>query len=113
MFDIGFFELAVIAVVILIVMGPERLPEAAKQMAFVIRKVRSWIYSVKAEMNLQDDGSFDSLRQAKRELTDFKTDLRQLGDDVMQDIDHQSKDKITHSEQKPPPSKSKSNRSKS
>jgi len=74
MFDIGFFEIIVIAVVILIVLGPERLPEAAKKMAFFIRKIRSWVYSIKAES------------EAKREFTDFKTDMKQFGGDVMHDL---------------------------
>ncbi|WP_286876008.1 twin-arginine translocase TatA/TatE family subunit, partial [Marinimicrobium sp. UBA4509] len=30
MFDIGFFELLIIAIVGLVVIGPERLPEAAR-----------------------------------------------------------------------------------
>jgi len=90
MFDVGFFEIIVIAVVILIVLGPERLPEAAKKMAFFIRKIRSWVYSIKAEMNLQDD-SYDSFREAKREFTDFKTDMRQFGGDVMHDLGNDKK----------------------
>lgn len=40
MFDIGFFELIVIAIIGLVVLGPERLPVA-------IRTVRSWIYGVR------------------------------------------------------------------
>jgi len=38
MFDIGFFELLVIGVVLLVVMGPDRLPEVARQAAFVIKR---------------------------------------------------------------------------
>lgn len=40
MFDIGFWELIIIAVIGLVVLGPERLPVA-------IRTVRSWITGVK------------------------------------------------------------------
>lgn len=40
MFDIGFFELIVIAIIGLVVLGPERLPVA-------IRTVRSWISGVR------------------------------------------------------------------
>jgi len=40
MFDIGFWELMVIAVIGLLVLGPERLPVA-------IRTVRSWVSNVK------------------------------------------------------------------
>ena len=38
MLDIGFFELLVVAIVLIIVMGPERLPEVAKQAAFFMRQ---------------------------------------------------------------------------
>ncbi|SET42041.1 Sec-independent protein translocase protein TatB [Thalassotalea agarivorans] len=40
MFDIGFWELILIAIIGLVVLGPERLPVA-------IRTVKSWINSVK------------------------------------------------------------------
>ena len=40
MFDVGFWELLIIAVVALLVLGPERLPEVAKQAAFFVRKAR-------------------------------------------------------------------------
>ena len=87
MFDIGFFELALIGVVLLVVMGPERLPEVARQLAFVIRKARSWVYNIKAEMNLSDDPMMKELKQAKAELNDFGRDMRQLGNDFAQETD--------------------------
>lgn len=85
MFDIGFFELALIGVVLLVVMGPERLPEVARQLAFVIRKARGWMYSMKAEMSMSDDPMLQELKQAKDELTDLGRDMRQLGDDFAQE----------------------------
>lgn len=81
MFDIGFLELTVIGVVLLIVLGPERLPEVARQAAFFVRKTRGWVYKIKAEMNIDGDETLESLRQAKRELSDFQTDMKQLGKD--------------------------------
>lgn len=44
MFDIGFWELMVIAIIGLVVLGPERLPVA-------IRTVRDWINGVKKFSN--------------------------------------------------------------
>jgi sec-independent protein translocase protein TatB len=41
MFDIGFWELSLIAIIGLVVLGPERLPVA-------IRTVRGWISSVRS-----------------------------------------------------------------
>ncbi|WP_246149940.1 Sec-independent protein translocase protein TatB [Arenimonas fontis] len=49
MFDIGFFELLVIGVVALVVLGPERLPRAARMAGLWVRKARAQWYSVKAE----------------------------------------------------------------
>ena len=41
MFDIGFSELLVIAVVALLVLGPERLPKAARFAGLWVRKARA------------------------------------------------------------------------
>ncbi len=83
MFDIGFFELTVIGVVLLIVMGPERLPEVARQAAFLIRKTRGWVYKMKSEMNLEGDETLQQFKDAGRELRDFQNDMRQMGKDVI------------------------------
>ena len=49
MFDVGFFELLVIGVVALVVLGPERLPKAARFAGLWVRKARAQWYSVKSE----------------------------------------------------------------
>lgn len=50
MFDIGFWELVVIGVVALVVLGPERLPVAIRTASHWIRLIRSTTNSVKAEL---------------------------------------------------------------
>ena len=55
MFDIGFSELLVIFVVALIILGPERLPIAAKAAGLWVRKMRRAISSVQREINAQLD----------------------------------------------------------
>lgn len=50
MFDIGFWELVVIAVVALVVLGPERLPVAVRTAAHWIKLIRSTANSVKSEL---------------------------------------------------------------
>lgn len=83
MFDIGFWELLVIAVVLLLVMGPERLPEVAKQAAFLVRKARQGMYRLRNEMQDELDGTpFSELEKAKQEMRDFKNDIRQFGRDL-------------------------------
>lgn len=83
MFDIGFWELLVIAVVLLLVMGPERLPEVAKQAAFFIRKARQGMYRLRSEMQGELEGTpFSDLEKAKQEINDLKNDIRQFGRDL-------------------------------
>lgn len=50
MFDIGFWELVVIGVVALVVLGPERLPVAVRTAAHWIKLIRSTANSVKSEL---------------------------------------------------------------
>ncbi|MEL7401080.1 MAG: Sec-independent protein translocase protein TatB [Pseudomonadota bacterium] len=49
MFDIGFLELMVVAILGLLVLGPERLPKAARSLGLLIGKVR------RTMSNIQDD----------------------------------------------------------
>lgn len=46
MFDIGFWELAIITVVALLVIGPERLPAVARTLGFWLGKARRFVASV-------------------------------------------------------------------
>jgi len=83
MLDIGFFELLVVAVVLIIVMGPERLPEVAKQAAFFIRKARQGMFRLRSEMQNEIQGTpFADLEKAKQEMSDLKNDLKQFGRDL-------------------------------
>ena len=50
MFDIGFWELAVIGVIGLLVLGPERLPTAIRTVRGWVRGVRQFSNNVQAEI---------------------------------------------------------------
>lgn len=81
MFDIGFSELLVIAVVALVVLGPERLPKAARFAGLWVRKARAQWYSVKSEFEreMAADELRRSLADPARELRD---ELSRAGRDV-------------------------------
>lgn len=51
MFDIGFWELLIVAVVSLIVLGPERLPRAMRSFQATVQKVRMFSKRMEAEIN--------------------------------------------------------------
>ena len=77
MFDVGFTELLVIAVVALLVLGPERLPRAARFAGLWVRRARAQWHSVRAELerdiaaeelqrSMQETGT--AMREAQAEL---------------------------------------------
>lgn len=51
MFDIGMLELGLIAVVALLVIGPERLPAVARTIGFWFGKTRKFVTSVQEDFN--------------------------------------------------------------
>ena len=51
MFDVGFFELLLIGVVTLLVVGPERLPKLARTAGLWMGKARSMVSQVKADID--------------------------------------------------------------
>jgi sec-independent protein translocase protein TatB len=51
MFDISFWELAVIGVVALLVIGPERLPRVARAAGLWVGRGRRFLSSVKADID--------------------------------------------------------------
>ncbi len=75
MFDVGFTELLLLAVIGLLVLGPERLPRVARTLGGLTRKARSsWLNlkrSIDAEINAEE----------------FKKPLKKMRDDVRAAVD--------------------------
>jgi sec-independent protein translocase protein TatB len=74
MFDIGFSEMMVLAVVALVVLGPERLPKVAKQLGQWMGKLRRYVDDVKTDINRQMELS--ELRGIQTQITDAANDLK-------------------------------------
>ncbi len=55
MFDIGIWELTIIGVVALLVIGPERLPEASRSAGRWAGKIRRTVSSLRAEIEREID----------------------------------------------------------
>ena len=70
MFGISGFELGLVALVALLVLGPERLPKAARFAGLWVRRARAQWFSVKAE--LERELAADEL---KRSLADTAAPL--------------------------------------
>ncbi len=84
MFDIGFTELLLIAVVALIVLGPERLPKAARFAGLWVRRARAQWYSVKSELEREvaAEELKRSLHDARRAAEDLKKTMQETETEV-------------------------------
>ncbi|QSX79237.1 Sec-independent protein translocase protein TatB [Agrilutibacter solisilvae] len=98
MFDIGFSELFMIALVALVVLGPERLPKAARFAGLWVRRARAQWYSVKSELEneLADEELRRSLRQARTDLEDARDSLVQDGARIEREV-AQARDELQRS----------------
>jgi sec-independent protein translocase protein TatB len=74
MFDVGFSELLVIAVVALLVLGPERLPRAARLAGMWVRRARAQWYSVQADLE-RELAAEEYKRTVGRPLADLERTL--------------------------------------
>ncbi|MCY3750524.1 MAG: Sec-independent protein translocase protein TatB [Gammaproteobacteria bacterium] len=66
MFDIGFWELLVIAVVSLLVAGPERLPGLVRDVGRWVRKLRR--YAMQAKYEFEQQLRIDEVKDFSKEV---------------------------------------------
>jgi sec-independent protein translocase protein TatB len=79
MFEIGFWELVMIGVVALIVVGPEQLPGLARKAGFWVGKIRRMVAEVKADVDRELH--LEELKQSLRQQTGLK-EVQDLADRV-------------------------------
>ena len=68
MFDVSFSELMVIAVVALIVIGPEKLPKVARTVGALAGRMQRYVAQIKEEVNREV--RFQELQQLQQEIQD-------------------------------------------
>ncbi|KII78667.1 Sec-independent protein translocase protein TatB [Vibrio renipiscarius] len=79
MFDIGFWELVLISVVALVVLGPERLPHAIRSVSRFVSQAKTMANSVKDEISheLKVQELQENLRKAeKMGMEDLSPELK-------------------------------------
>ena len=73
MLDLGIEKLALIGVVALIVIGPEKLPRVARTVGTLLGKAQRYVNDVKAEVNRSME--LDELRKMKTTVEDAARDV--------------------------------------
>ena len=75
MFDVGFSEIVVIAIVALIVIGPERLPKVARTLGHLFGRMQRYVNDVKADISREME--LDELRKLQASVQDAARSIEQ------------------------------------
>jgi sec-independent protein translocase protein TatB len=87
MFDIGFWELALIAILALVLLGPKRLPEAARAAGYWLGRARRFIATAKSELDQHmQAGDLDELRRLKEELDETRRYIHEVAGQTRDDF---------------------------
>jgi sec-independent protein translocase protein TatB len=88
MFDIGFSELVVCAIVALVVIGPERLPRVARTLGVLFGRLQRYVAQLKSDINREMDMA--DLGNVKKEFESaarsFETDFKAQAADVEREV---------------------------
>jgi sec-independent protein translocase protein TatB len=85
MFDIGFSEIVVIAVVALIVIGPERLPKTARTLGHLFGRLQRYVADVKADINREMQ--LEELKKLQQEVRSAATEIESSVSAVARDVE--------------------------
>ena len=66
MFDVAFSELVVIAIVTLVVIGPEKLPKVARTLGALVGRLQRYVANVKSD--IEREMQFEDLQKLQQEI---------------------------------------------
>ena len=88
MFDIGFSEIVVIAVVALVVLGPEKLPKTARTLGHLFGRLQRYVNDVKRD--IQRELELEELRKLQQNVQsaakEIETSMASATRDVEQNV---------------------------
>lgn len=82
MFDIGFSEMIMIAVVALVVIGPERLPRVARTAGHLLGRLQRYVNDVKADINREMQ-----IEELKRLQAEIQESARRVESDLRSSVE--------------------------
>ncbi len=94
MFDFGFWELAMVTVVALLVVGPERLPALAGQIGKWVGKAKRMIASVRSdiESEIKAVELKEILEKQQGEIGELKEMLKGTKNEIEKELDFENED---------------------
>lgn len=99
MFGVGITEFMFILAIAMIVLGPDRLPEAMGQLGRMVRKVRAWAYEFRAEFDEEIQllrGEVEALQReaelTRQELQEIHAEVAATVGEAQEDLDSAAQD---------------------
>ncbi len=83
MFDIGFWELVVIAIIALLVIGPERLPQFARDAGRLVGQFRRYVQ--KARKEIEKELALDQVNDLQKDISHLDNLLKEAPDRIRND----------------------------
>ena len=91
MFDFGFWEIAIIGVITLIVVGPERMPSLARKAGLYFGKLNRFFNKVKSDIN--EELKMDEIKE-QMSMDDEKIILSEVTEDIQSSADSLKQENI-------------------
>jgi sec-independent protein translocase protein TatB len=95
MFDFGFWEIAIIGIITLIVVGPEKMPELARKAGLYVGKFKKFVSKIqndinneiksevlKEQLSIKDEESSlsQTVEEAKSSIDEIKKEVAKISD---------------------------------
>ena len=91
MFDVGFSEVVIIAIIALVILGPERLPKVARTIGFWVGKARRMVADVKSDIDREmRESELADLRKLGDEISEVKNEVQSAAGEVADDTSVES-----------------------
>ena len=101
MFDFGFWEIAIIGIITLIVVGPERMPSLARKAGIYAGKLNKFVKKIK--FDIDEELKVDELKE-QLSIKNEESVLSQAVEDVKTSVEQYQKDVIEPTDPNPQPS---------
>ena len=91
MFDFGFWEIAIIGVITLIVVGPEKMPSLARKLGLYFGKLNRFFNKVKSDIN--EEIRMDEIKD-EMSMDEEKIIISEVSDNIQSSIDSLKEENI-------------------
>ena len=97
MFDFGFWEIAIIGIITLIVVGPEKMPSLARKAGLYFGKFNQFLNKIKSDIN--EELKVDEIKE-QLSMDEEKVILSEVTEDIKSSVDSLKEENL-YSNKKP------------